>query len=123
LRRRSTLAALGIILGWFLCSVALPVIPAAGSGRVPSWYLHWEPTNLGMAAQLQAPYTQGFSTIFSSASGGDSDSSILAALLKLEQQMPDLGPWILPHLVWIGLGLALGLIAWSSFRRFRNVVG
>ena len=38
-----------------------------------------------------------------------------------EQQMPDLTPWILPHLIWIGLGLALVLIARLSFKRFRNI--
>jgi hypothetical protein len=123
LRRGSTLAALGIILGWFLCIVVLPTIPAAGSGRVPSWYLHWEPTNTGMAAALQAPYTPdpGGSVILHPTSPGDSDSAFLAAQTNLEQQMPDLAPWILPHLAWIGVGLALVLVAWFSFRRFRNV--
>jgi ABC-type transport system involved in multi-copper enzyme maturation permease subunit len=121
LQRRSSLAVLGMILSWFVCTVVLPVIPVAGSGKVPSWYLHWEPTNIGMAALLQAPYAQGASAILNSTSSGGSDSSILSALANLEQQMPDLGPWILPHLIWIGLGLALVLIAGCSFKRFRNV--
>ena len=121
LHRRSNLATLGMILSWFVCTVVLPVIPAAGSGTVPSWYLHWEPTNIGMAALLQAPYSQRSSVILTNATIGGSDSSILSAFANLEQQMPDLGPWILPHLIWIGLGLALVLIARLSFKRYRNV--
>jgi hypothetical protein len=112
-----------VILGWFVCTVVLPVIPVAGSGRIPSWYLHWEPTNVGMAAVLQAPYAQSLSTILNSTSSGVSDSAILSALARLEQHIPDLGPWILPHLIWLGLGLTLVLIAGSSFNRFRNVTG
>jgi ABC-type transport system involved in multi-copper enzyme maturation permease subunit len=123
LGRRSSLAVLGVILSWFVCTVVLPVIPVAGSGRIPSWYLHWEPTNVGMTAVLQAPYTQSLSTILSSTSSGVSDSAILSALAHLEQHIPDLGPWILPHLIWVGLGLALVLIAGFSFKRFRNVPG
>jgi ABC-type transport system involved in multi-copper enzyme maturation permease subunit len=123
LQRRSGLAALGVILFWFACTIVLPFIPAAGSGRIPSWYLNWEPTNVGMAAQLQAPYAQSYTAIFISPSGEPSDSSVLSALAHLQQQIPDLGPWMVPHLIWIGLGLALVIIASFSFKRFGNVSG
>jgi hypothetical protein len=76
-----------------------------------------------MAAVLQAPYAQSWSTILSSTSSGVSDSVILSSLARQEQHIPDLGPWILPHLIWLGLGLALVLIAGFSFKRFRNVPG
>jgi hypothetical protein len=112
-----------VILTWFVSTVILPVIPVAGSERIPSWYLHWEPTNVGMAAVLQASYSQSWSTILNSTSSGVSDSATLSALARLQQHIPDLGPWILPHLIWIGLGLALVLIAGFSFKRYRNVPG
>jgi ABC-type transport system involved in multi-copper enzyme maturation permease subunit len=121
LQRNSNLVKIAVLISWFVCTLVLPSIPTAGSGRVPTWYLTWEPTNTGMSALLQAPYTQGFSTIFRSSSGESSDSAILAALTNLEQQMPDLGQWILPHLVWMGLGLALVVLAALTFKRFSNI--
>jgi ABC-type transport system involved in multi-copper enzyme maturation permease subunit len=123
LQRRSNMAALAIILSWFVCTLVLPTIPASGSGRVPAWYLQWEPTNIGMTALLQAPFSQGTLTLLDSASSGGRDSAVLAGLANLEQQMPDLGPWILPHMIWMGVGLALVLIVGCSFKRFRNVPG
>jgi hypothetical protein len=123
LQRRSSLAPLGLILGWFVCALVLPEIPVGASRTIPSWYLQWEPTNVGMAARLQAPYGQSVSDIMLSTARGVSDSSILSALGRLEQQVPDLGPWILPHLLWIGLGLVLVIIAGLVFNRFRNVPG
>ena len=59
LQHNSNLVKIGMILGWFVFALVLPSIPVPGSGYVPSWYLHWEPTNIGMTALLQAPYSQG----------------------------------------------------------------
>jgi hypothetical protein len=41
-------------------------------------------------------------------------------LLHIEQQLPDMGSWVLPHLLWAALGLALAIVATCSFKRFRN---
>jgi hypothetical protein len=113
LRRYSSLSPAAIITLWFIAAVILPVIPAAGSGRVPDWYRHWEPTGNGMVAAIQAPYSDAASAIMASASSGQpsaqSDNVVLDGLARLEQKLPDLAPWILPHLVWAGFGLALVL--------------
>lgn len=119
-QRYSNLVKMGILLGWFVCAFVLPVIPTAGAGHVPTWYLSWEPTNNGMAALLQAPYTQGTAQILNDAARGGGDHATLVALTNLEQQMPNLGGWILPHLVWALLGLAVVVAAALTFRRFRN---
>jgi hypothetical protein len=73
-----------------------------------------------MTTLLQAPYNQGATMILTAAASGGSASAILAALASLEQQMPNLGPFILPHLVWATLGVAL--VGWTAltFKRFSN---
>ncbi len=117
LRRSSGLAPVAIIALWFIAALILPVIPAAGSGRVPEWYLDWEPTGNGMIAA---------SAIMASASSGQpstqSDNVVLAGLARLEQKLPDLAPWILPHLVWAGFGLALVLAVALYFDRHRTAL-
>jgi hypothetical protein len=74
-----------------------------------------------MTALLQAPFAQGTEALLNAASSGTSDRAILAGLAHLEQQMPNLGPWILPHMLWLGGGLVVVLIVGGSFKRFRNV--
>jgi ABC-type transport system involved in multi-copper enzyme maturation permease subunit len=127
LRRYSSLAPAAIIALWLVAAVILPVIPAAGSGRVPDWYLHWEPTGNGMVAAIQAPYSDAASAIMASASSGQpstqSDNVVLAGLARLEQKLPDLAPWILPHLVWAGFGLVLVLAVALYFDRRRTALG
>jgi ABC-type transport system involved in multi-copper enzyme maturation permease subunit len=120
LQRHSNLVKIGLILSWFMLGLVLPSIPVGGSGHVPAWYLTWEPTNIGMTALLQAPYNQGATMILTAAANGGSASAILAALADMEQQVPDLGPYILPHLIWVGFGLALVGYAALSFKRFSN---
>ncbi len=120
LQRHSNLVKIGLILSWFMLGLVLPSIPVGGSGHVPAWYLTWEPTNIGMTALLQAPYNQGATMILTAAASGGSASAILAALTRLEQQMPNLGPYILPHLVWAALGVGLVMVAGRSFKRFSN---
>lgn len=116
LPRSSNLVKISMILGWFLIGLVLPSIPVGGSGPVPGWYLTWEPTNIGMTTLLQAPYLH-LSIVSANPISAD---TIVSALTNLEQQMPDLGPFILPHLVWAGLGLAaVGAVA-LSFNRCSN---
>lgn len=116
LQRRSNRVKMAMPLIWFLCAQILPFIIQF----IPSWYLSWEPTNIGMALLLQGPYSAGDQTILQSAAFGGSDSAILSALANLEQQIPDLGPWVPPHLVWVGLSLLLVVLASFTFRRFRS---
>lgn len=115
LPRRTNLIKAGVLVLWLMAAVVLPSIPT--QARLPSWYLTWEPTNLGMSALLQAQYPQAFpipSTFTDSANP-------FRGFVQVEQHLPDLSPWLLPHLVWAGLGLALAVLAAISFKRFRNV--
>jgi ABC-type transport system involved in multi-copper enzyme maturation permease subunit len=125
LLRHSNLAALVVIVGWFLSTIVLPLIPVPGL-QLPLWYKTWEPTNVGMSAVLIVPYQSGIDRILTAM---PSDQPTLAdsqhtlyALQVLEQKAPDVLPWLVPHLVWVGIGLALVLFAALSFKRFRNVL-
>jgi hypothetical protein len=126
LRRYSSLAPAAVIALWFIAALVLPVLPAAGSGRVPEWYLRWEPTGNGMVAAIQAPYNNAASAIIASISSGQpsiqQENVALAGLARLEQKLPDLAPWILPHLVWVGLGLVLVLGVARYFDRHRTAL-
>ncbi len=116
LQRHPHLVKMGMILGWLVCALILGAISPVVSEDTPSWYLIWEPTNIGMAALLEAPYLY----LGIRSSTPITDSVIFSALTNLEQQVPNLGPYILPHLIWIGLALALvGFLA-RSFKRFSN---
>jgi len=121
LQRHTQLAKFGMLLIWFIFAIVLPVIPVGGSGQAPSWYLHWEPTNIGMVVLLQAPYDQGTTAIFESVTSGESASTFRSSINNVEQQVPDLSQWILPHLAWVVVGLALVALAATTFKRYRTL--
>ena len=47
---------------------------------------------------------------------------VVYELQGLEHKMPDLLPWLGPHLIWMGIGLALVLFVAFTFKRFRGVL-
>lgn len=121
--RHANLAALGVIVAWYLPTLVLSAIPTSG-WQVPLRYKIWEPTNIGLSAVLQAPYQSGIDNIMQSSGppSAANDQSVIHALQALEQKMPDLLPWLTPHLVWAGTGLAIVLIVAFTFKRFRSVL-
>jgi ABC-type transport system involved in multi-copper enzyme maturation permease subunit len=124
LPRHANLAALGVIVGWYLPTLVLSAIPTSG-WQLPLWYKIWEPTNIGMSAVLQAPYQSGIDNITHALSGpptAANDQTIINALQALEQKMPNLLPWLTPHLVWAGTGLAIVLFVAFTFKRFCRVL-
>ena len=123
--RHPSVAALGVIVAWYLPTLVLSAIPISGSGwQIPLWYKTWEPTNIGMMAVLLEPYQSGIDNIMQSSGPPTAagDQFVIHALQALEQKMPDLLPWLAPHLVRMGLGLALVLIVAFTFSRFRGIL-
>ena len=125
--RRPNVAALGVIVAWYLPVFLLLLVPVSGI-QLPLWTKTWDPTNIGMGSALQAPYQRGLDTIMQSPLSNRgivtmSDGQHLVAQLQaLEQKMPDLLPWLVPHLVWAGVGLTLVLVVAVTFKRFRSVL-
>jgi ABC-type transport system involved in multi-copper enzyme maturation permease subunit len=123
LPRHANLAALGVIVAWYLPTLVLSAIPTSG-WQLPLWYKTWEPTNIGMSAVLSAPYQSGIENIMN-ASGPPTaadNQHVINALQALEHKMPDLLPWLMPHFVWAGVGLALIVFVAFTFKRFRRVL-
>jgi ABC-type transport system involved in multi-copper enzyme maturation permease subunit len=122
LPRHANLAALGVIVAWYLPTLVLSFIPASGF-QLPLWYKTWEPTNIGMSVVLSTPFQNGIDNILNTPQYTLADSQhAIHALQALEQKMPDLLPWLVPHFVWAGVGLALVLLVAFTFKRFRNVL-
>ena len=121
--RHPSMAALGVIVAWYLPTLVLSFVPSSG-WQVPLWYKYWEPTNIGTMAVLLVPYQNGIENIMQPVGPptAASDRSVIHALQVLEQKMPNLLPWLLPHLVWAAAGLALVLIVAFTFKRFRGVL-
>ncbi|MGH2496324.1 MAG: ABC transporter permease [Ktedonobacteraceae bacterium] len=124
--RHANLAALAVIVVWYLPMFVLVFVPASGL-QLPLWAKTWEPTNIGMEAALQEPYRNGLANILQTLSNNPNvtvkdGQHAVSALQAVEQKMPDLLPWLAPHLVWIGIGLALVLLVAFTFKRFRRVL-
>lgn len=124
--RHANLAALGVIVLWYLPVFILFLVPIS-SFQLPSWVKIWEPTNIGMGVALQASYQSGLDHIMQSISNKPiitpADSQhVISALQALEQKMPDVLPLLWPHLVWMGAALALIVLLAFTFKRFRGVL-
>ena len=79
-----------------------------------------------MSAVLSAPYQSGIDNILSTPhtpqyTFADGQHAIYA-FQALEQKMPDILPWLVPHLVWVGIGLALIVCIAFTFKQFRGVL-
>ncbi len=101
LPRPSNIIKLTIMLGWF--------VQAA-----------WDPTSESIA---YAQTTAGFLRDLAAQTRVLSDQAFLQHLHAIEQQLPEMRLWIVPHLAWTLAGVALVLLATPAFRRFRNVFG
>jgi hypothetical protein len=115
LPRYATLVKLGVLACWFVVGVALPEVP--DQQNIPAWYVNWDPSGTALSRVTAGQFT---TALRADVNAAVETHSVLQLLLRLEQQMPDVGAWLLPHLLWAGLGLAIVVIAALSFRRFRG---
>jgi hypothetical protein len=135
--RYTSLVKALVVLAWFLASYE--GLFAWGSGNDPA-SAYWDPTSRAMVGTLGRPYRQalysGIETAPLGGPGGGGQAVVKVGQLtgeervrelrrrmpRVEQQAPDLWPWVGPHLVLAGIGLAAPAVAAARFRRFNDLV-
>jgi hypothetical protein len=115
LPRHAQLVKIGTLACWFVAAIALPALP--DQTNIPAWYTQWDPTGVVLS---QVAVSQFHQALQQQLTGAVQSQSVLQVLVRLEQEVPDLGSWLAPHLIWAGLGVTLAVIAALSFNRFRH---
>jgi ABC-type transport system involved in multi-copper enzyme maturation permease subunit len=100
----------GLLIAGMIISLTL-VMPMIMQ-HLPDSFLQWDPTSI---TKLSEASNNEIMRI------GSTQGSFPQNFLHMEQQIPDIWPWLPPHLIWMGLGITLVFLAISSFRRFKNV--
>jgi ABC-type transport system involved in multi-copper enzyme maturation permease subunit len=122
LPRRSNPIKLGILLAWVLSGLALPQWIL--QGHLPHWvvsaYPTWDPTGVAAARALHDQFQALLQRLLARSSL--SDQAVLQQARALQQHMPNLAPWVGPHLAWAALGVATVMVAALAFRRFGNAL-
>jgi len=113
----ATLVKIGSMLGWFIWAMILNA--QVFWLRAPDWYINWEPSG----AFLAQYYDTSFAEMVRAAGMGPTRSQALLQGIfdTVQYQLPSFGSWLGPHLAWAALGLALGVVAARTFKRFRNI--
>jgi ABC-type transport system involved in multi-copper enzyme maturation permease subunit len=115
LPRLSTLVKVVILVAWI---VGTEVIPR-GLGKTtppPAWYINWDPTSGITALGLSPAYALHLGPAITS------EAQLQQLILSIENKMPDLAGWFVPHLGLSGLSLLLVLIAAFAFKRSRDAL-
>ncbi|EFH85264.1 ABC transporter permease [Ktedonobacter racemifer] len=115
LPRLSTLVKVVILVGWIVGALVIP----RGLGNnptLPVWYVNWDPTSGITTLGLLTSYSIHLSPSITS------EAQLQQLVLSIENKMPDLAGWFVPHLGLAGLSLLLVLIAAFAFKRTRDVL-
>jgi hypothetical protein len=114
LPRLSLLVKVVLLLGWIIGAVVLPI--GLHGTTPPALYVNWDPTSAVTSLGLLSSYT-----IVPSVSV-TSEAQLQQILLSVENRMPNLAGWFVPHLLLAGLSLVLVLVAALAFKRSREVL-
>ena len=115
LPRLTNLVKIVIMLGWFVGALLLP--SGFNNTTPPAWYINWDPTSAVTALGMLPQYSVDFHNLVDTAT---SAAQYQNALLTVENTLPDIAGWFVPHLILAGLSLLLVVLAAFAFRRFRN---
>jgi ABC-type transport system involved in multi-copper enzyme maturation permease subunit len=117
--RQSTLVKIAILLAWFIVAV---IIPPSGGGdnttTLPSWYTTWDPTSAATAQEMLTQYHPLFRN-----QTATSAAQLQHILITVENTLPNISAWLVPHVLLAGLSLLLVVVAAFTFRRFRGALG
>jgi len=81
------------------------------------WRAYWNPSGAGMATLVFKHFQDLAESGLKAVHGNVQQVELI---LRLQQSLPDLRPWIGPFLALTAIGLLLGTLAIFSFRRFRS---
>jgi ABC-type transport system involved in multi-copper enzyme maturation permease subunit len=109
----SILIKTSIMVVWLMGAV---IIPNGLIDQPPTWYVDWDPTSAFTAQGMLPAYGIPPHTTFTS------QAQVQQLVLSLQNTMPNLAGWFVPHLVLAGLSLVLVLIAALTFKHSRNVL-
>ncbi|GHO97307.1 hypothetical protein KSF_073550 [Reticulibacter mediterranei] len=108
----ATLVKIVILVVWVIGAVILP--NGFHDTPPPTWYVNWDPTSSVTALGLLPKYSLHLSTITSQA-------QLQQILFTVENQMPDITGWFVPHQLLAVLSLLLVLVAALAFQRSRTM--
>ncbi len=118
--RQSTQIKIGILVVWAIGVVVLPyVILSSLSSSQPgllALYNNWDPTSAATGLSMLINFHPDANQIAGAA-------QYQQHLNAIANKMPDISPWLAPHLIEAGLSLLLVVLAALAFRRFRAVFG
>lgn len=113
--RYASLLKLAVIVGWFMLFFLSDVLD-----RGKTWFTYWNPLSYGLMRVNLERYLARYQHALASSQDGMPHTVVA---LTLQQQRPDLWPWVLPHLALVGLALTLVAVAAARFGRFRSLLG
>jgi hypothetical protein len=131
LPQRSNLLKSGLVFAWFAGGLFLPAylfaqvrnLTAFSQGNPPAWwtaYQSWTPITSDAGHLFMEQLLRRLYAIVRNAAL--SDQAVQQQTHALSQQMPDLTPFLWPHLVGAAVCLVLVWGASLTFQRFRNIV-
>jgi ABC-type transport system involved in multi-copper enzyme maturation permease subunit len=122
LPQQANLARIIVLVGWFIAVVILPTAQSTLPTKysLPTWYINWDPTSAATARYMLLDHYQ---PTFEHLSLPSTEAQFQHALLTIENSLPDISAWLVPHLFLAALGLVLVAVAAFTFRRFRGALG
>jgi ABC-type transport system involved in multi-copper enzyme maturation permease subunit len=120
--RQSALVKIGILVAWAVGAYVIPIMLyfPAGPNHLPTGYSSWDPTSALTGLVLFAHYNADAHQLTSSVTN---TAQMQHLLNTVANKVPDISPWLAPHVIEALLSFLLVLVATVAFRRFRAVFG
>jgi hypothetical protein len=112
--RRSTTTRLGLLVVWV-------VLYAFGNllfGFLSQIYVYLDPTSTGILGTIYPVVLQNLQAALPNVPLNQRSDVVL----EIQQTLPDLSAWVIPHIGLALLGIAVVEVAAASFKRFRDVL-